>query len=50
MVQGKYLEGPNHMKIWPETLPLEVKMQFNKKERHFFILKSFRMNYDEKVI
>ena len=35
-VQGKYLEGPNHMKIWPETVPSEVDKNLEK-GIHFFI-------------
>lgn len=27
VVQGKYLEGPNHMKIWPETVPSEDELR-----------------------
>ncbi len=29
-VQGKYLEGPNHIKIWPETVPSEVDKNLEK--------------------
>ena len=35
-VKGKYLEGPNHMKIWPETVPSEVDKNLEK-GIHFFI-------------